>query len=71
MESRHGTTRIDQAWIAYESGHVRVITEPQPEKERKAKPPASALWEPSAYLTHDGRLYVYTSDGHAYAMTLN
>jgi outer membrane protein assembly factor BamB len=70
IESRHSASRVDQAWIADDSGHVRVTTEPQAEKERKTKPPASALWEPSAYLTQDGRLYAYTSDGHAYAMRL-
>jgi len=71
IESRHSPTRVDQAWIAYENGRARVITEPPLESKRTQIPPRSALWEASAYLIQAGRLYAYTFDGHAYAMRLN
>jgi outer membrane protein assembly factor BamB len=71
MESRHYAARVDQAWIAYDYGRVRVITDPQPVNKAKQLPPAKALWQPAAYLIQNGRLYAYTPDGHAYAMQLN
>jgi serine/threonine protein kinase/outer membrane protein assembly factor BamB len=71
MESRHNAGRVDQAWIAYEAGHARIVTEPMPASEGKHIPLRNKLWEPSAYLVHDGRLYAYTPEGHAYAMRLN
>ena len=70
MESRQYPARVDQAWIELESGHPRIRTEPPREIKPSPIPPPSALWPPSAFTVQSGRLYAYTADGHAYAMTL-
>jgi outer membrane protein assembly factor BamB len=71
IESRHNATRVDQAWIVLDSGHPRVTTEPPPATNVNAIPPQAALWPPSTFSVHGGRLYAYTAEGHAYAMVLN
>jgi hypothetical protein len=70
IETRHNPTRVDQAWIALNSGHPRIITEPPPETKANPMPPQAALWPPSAFTVQSGCLYAYTADGHAYAMAL-
>jgi outer membrane protein assembly factor BamB len=71
MESRHYPNRVDQAWIALESGHPRITIEPPRETKPTPIAPRSALWPPSAFTIQAGRLFAYTADGHAYAMSLN
>jgi tetratricopeptide (TPR) repeat protein len=71
MESRHSASRVDQAWIAYDSGRVRVITEPPLESKGNSIAPSTALWTPLAFTLQSGYLYAYTADGYAYAMRLN